>query len=41
MAVNDYHYGEPVLNLKQARKLGIKVPVDFQREAEQHGTVFR
>lgn len=40
MAVNNYHHGEPVLNLKQARKLGIKVPADFQREAEQHGTVF-
>ena len=41
MAVNNYHHGEPVLNLKQARKLGIKVPADFQREAEQHGTVFK
>ncbi len=41
MAVNNYHRGEPVLNLKQARKLGIKVPADFQREAEQHGTVFK
>ncbi|MCC4344603.1 ABC transporter substrate-binding protein [Limosilactobacillus reuteri] len=41
MAVNNYHQGEPVLNLKQARKLGIKVPADFQREAEQHGTVFK
>ncbi|AGR63534.1 tryptophan ABC transporter substrate-binding protein [Limosilactobacillus reuteri] len=41
MAVNNYHHGEPVLNLKQARKLGIKVPADFQREAEQRGTVFK
>ena len=41
MAVNDYHHGEPVLNLKQAHKLGIKVPADFQQEAEQHGIVFK
>lgn len=41
MAVNNYHHGKPVLNLKQAHKLGIKVPADFQQEAEQHGTVFK
>lgn len=40
-AINDYDHGEPVLNLKQAHKLGIKVPADFQQEAEQHGIVFK
>lgn len=40
MAVLDYHYGEPILNKKQAQKLGLKIPQDFQKDAEQHGKVF-
>lgn len=33
--------GEPVLNLKQARKLGLTVPKHFEHEAEQKGQVFK
>lgn len=32
---------DPVLNLKQAQRLGLKVPPAFQRQAEQEGKVFR
>ncbi len=41
MAIDDYHHGEPILNLKQAHKLGMKVPADFQRAAEQNGTIIK
>ena len=41
MPVNDYKHGEPVLNLKPAHKLGLKIPADFQQAAEQDGKVFR
>lgn len=33
--------GEPILNLKQAKKLGIQIPESFLKEAEQKGTVYR
>ena len=33
--------GEPVLNEKQAKKLGIHVPAHFKHEAEKHGEVFK
>ena len=32
MAVNNYHHGKPVLNLKQAHKLGIKFQQIFNKK---------
>ncbi|MCH3921413.1 tryptophan ABC transporter substrate-binding protein [Limosilactobacillus sp.] len=34
-------HGEPVLNLKQARKLGLTVPKHFQKEAQQEGVIYK
>ncbi|MBA1433841.1 tryptophan ABC transporter substrate-binding protein [Bombilactobacillus bombi] len=34
-------HGDPVVNLKQARKLGIKVPSRFLHEAQSKGEVFK
>ncbi|NVY96437.1 ABC transporter substrate-binding protein [Lactobacillus sp. DCY120] len=39
-AIRYLKHGEPVLNLKQAQKLGLKIPADFQKEAETSGKVF-
>ncbi|WP_367341322.1 tryptophan ABC transporter substrate-binding protein [Limosilactobacillus sp.] len=33
--------GEPVLNEKQAKKLGLHIPAHFKHEAEKHGEVFK
>ncbi|MEY8441065.1 tryptophan ABC transporter substrate-binding protein [Lactobacillaceae bacterium 24-114] len=33
--------GEPVLNLKQAKKLGLTVPAKFKHEAETKGVVYK
>lgn len=41
MAVDDYHHGKPVLNLKQIHKLGLKVPAGFTKDAQQHGQVIK
>lgn len=41
MAVDAYNHGRPILNLKQARKLGIKIPAGFQKEAQEHGEVIK
>lgn len=41
MAIEYVRHGEPVLNLKQAQKLHLKVPKHFQQEAEQKGEVFK
>jgi putative ABC transport system substrate-binding protein len=41
MAVDDYHHGKPVLNLKQVHKLGLKVPAGFTKDAQQHGQVIK
>ena len=40
-AIKYIRHGEPVLNLKQARKLGLHVPASFQREAEKYGEVIK
>ena len=34
-------HGEPVLNLKQAQKLGLTIPKDFQQQAEKYGEVIK
>ena len=41
MPIEYIRHGEPVLNLKQARKLHLKVPKQFQHEAETKGEVFK
>ncbi|RRG10614.1 MAG: peptide ABC transporter substrate-binding protein [Lactobacillus sp.] len=33
--------GDPTLNLKQAKKLGLHVPARFLKDAEQHGEVYK
>lgn len=40
-AIEYIRHGEPVLNLKQAQKLGLTIPKDFQQEATNHGEVFK
>ncbi|WP_270641520.1 tryptophan ABC transporter substrate-binding protein [Limosilactobacillus fermentum] len=40
-AIEYIRHGEPVLNLKQANKLGLKVPKAFEKAAEDHGEVFK
>ncbi|MCT6893555.1 MAG: ABC transporter substrate-binding protein [Bombilactobacillus mellifer] len=34
-------HGQPILNLKQAKKIGIKVPERFLKEAQSKGEVFK
>lgn len=41
MAVDDYHHGRPILNLKQARRLGLTIPAGFQKDAQEHGEVIK
>lgn len=41
MAIQYVKHGEPVLNLKQAQKLGLHVPAKFQKDAEKNGEVFK
>ncbi|NVY96120.1 ABC transporter substrate-binding protein [Lactobacillus sp. DCY120] len=40
-AIKYLRHGEPILNLKQAQKLGLKVPAGFQHEAETEGKVYK
>lgn len=40
-AIEYIRHGEPVLNLKQAQKLSLTIPKDFQQEATNHGEVFK
>ena len=40
-AIEYIRHGEPVLNLKQANKLGLKIPKAFEKAAEDHGEVFK
>ncbi|MEK1296809.1 ABC transporter substrate-binding protein [Limosilactobacillus fermentum] len=40
-AIEYIRHGEPVLNLKQANKLGLKVPKAFEKAAKDHGEVFK
>lgn len=41
MAIRHVTHGEPVVNLKQAKKLGIHVPAKFLHDAKQHGEVIK
>lgn len=41
IAVRHLTHGEPVVNLKEARKLGIHVPHKFLRDAQQNGEVIK
>lgn len=41
MPIEYVHHGEPILNLKQARKLHLKVPASFQKDAEKNGRVYK
>lgn len=41
MPVDDYHHGKPILNLKQAKRLGLTIPAGFQHAAAQHGTIIK
>lgn len=41
MAVDDYNHGKPILNLKQAKRLGLTIPAGFQKEAQEHGEVIK
>ena len=41
MPIEYIRHGEPVLNLKQAQKLHLQVPKNFQHEAETKGEVFK
>ncbi|BDR55885.1 tryptophan ABC transporter substrate-binding protein [Xylocopilactobacillus apis] len=40
-AIRYIKHGEAVLNLKQAQKLGIKIPARFLEEAQKEGKVFK
>ena len=40
-AIKYIRHGEPVVNLKQAKKLGITVPKSFLKEAEKYGEVIK
>lgn len=41
MPIQFVHHGEPVLNLKQARKLGLNVPKHFEHEAKNEGVIYK
>lgn len=41
MPVRYLKHGKPVLNLKEAKKLGLTVPKDFYQEAKQKGTIYK
>lgn len=34
-------HGQPILNLRQARKLGLRVPRSFAKECQQKGVVYK
>lgn len=41
MAIRYVEYGTPYLNLKEAKKLGTKVPASFLKEAKSKGTIYK
>lgn len=41
LPVVNYHHGVPILNLKQAHKLGLRIPPAFQKQAQNQGEVFK
>lgn len=41
MAISYVEHGTPYLNLKEAKKLGIKVPASFLKEAKSKGTIYK
>ncbi|MDO4902768.1 MAG: tryptophan ABC transporter substrate-binding protein [Limosilactobacillus sp.] len=41
MAIEYVKHGDPVLNLKQAKKLGITVPKEFEHEAKTKGEIYQ
>ena len=41
MAIHYVEHGTPYLNLKEAKKLGIKVPASFLKEAKSKGTIYK
>lgn len=41
MAIRYVEHGTPYLNLKEAKKLGIKVPASFLKEAKSNGTIYK
>ncbi|GHN35385.1 tryptophan ABC transporter substrate-binding protein [Lactobacillus delbrueckii] len=41
MAIRYVEHGTPYLNLKEAKKLGTKVPASFLKEAKSKGTIYK
>lgn len=41
MPIEFVRHGEPILNLKQARKLGLNVPQHFEHEAKSKGVIYK
>ena len=41
MPIEYVRHGEPVLNLKQAHKLGLHVPANFEHEAKTKGAIYQ
>ena len=41
MPIQYVRHGDPVLNLKQARRLHIQVPKQFEREAKTKGEIYQ
>lgn len=41
MAIRYVEHGTPYLNLKEAKKLGIKLPASFLKEAKSKGTIYK
>ena len=41
MPIDFVRHGEPILNLKQARKLGLTVPQHFEHEAKSKGVIYK
>ncbi len=41
MPIEYVRHGEPVLNLKQAHKLGLNVPANFEHEAKTKGAIYQ
>ena len=41
MPIEFVRHGEPILNLKQARKLGLTVPQHFEHEAKTEGVIYK
>ena len=41
MPIEFVRHGQPILNLKQARKLGLNVPQHFEHEARTKGVIYK